>query len=46
MICYICEIVEEMCDMKKVKMCLIGMFDVVVMIIVVMEVVDNKKFCR
>lgn len=44
--CYICEIVEEMCDMKKAKMCLTGMFDAVAMTTVATEAVDNKKLCR
>ncbi|XP_061194923.1 uncharacterized protein LOC133203073 [Saccostrea echinata] len=35
----------EMCDMRKAKMCLTGMFDKVAMTTVSMEEVDKKKLC-
>lgn len=34
-----------MCDMKKAKMCMTGMFDTVAMTTVAMEDVDKKKLC-
>lgn len=44
--CKFCAIAEEMCDMKKAKMCLTGMFDMVAMTTVATEAVDKKKLCR